>query len=77
MFFDQKIRAAKTKTSHRKQTGSNVSVLLNKVSALEHDRFMLGSLCTVSHDYLKILYFSKIPKILICVRERQLAFYKS
>ena len=26
--------------AYRKQTGSNVSVLLNKVSALEHERFM-------------------------------------
>ena len=26
--------------AYRKQTGSNVSVLLNKVSALEHDWFM-------------------------------------
>ena len=30
--------------AYRKQTGSNVSVLLNKVSALEHDRFMQVSL---------------------------------
>ena len=33
--------------AYRKQTGSNVSVLLNKVSALEHDRFMQVSLYTV------------------------------
>ena len=30
--------------AYRKHTGSNVSVLLNKVSALEHDRFMWVSL---------------------------------
>ena len=30
--------------AYRKQTGSNVPVLLNKVSALEHDRFMQVSL---------------------------------
>ena len=29
---------------YRKQIGSNVSVLLNKVSALKHDRFMEVSL---------------------------------
>ena len=33
---------------YRKQTGSNISVLLTKVSALEHDRFMQVSLHTVS-----------------------------
>ena len=31
-----------------KQTISHVSVFLSKVSALEHDRFMQASLCTVS-----------------------------
>ena len=36
--------------AHRKQTGSNLSVLLYKVSALEHDRFMQVSLYTVSLD---------------------------
>ena len=30
--------------AYRKQTGSNVSVLLNKISALEHDWFMQVSL---------------------------------
>ena len=33
---------------YRKQTTSHVSVFLNKVSTLEHDRFMHASLCTVS-----------------------------
>ena len=33
---------------YRKQTISHVSVFLNKVSAVEHDRFMQASLCTVS-----------------------------
>ena len=32
--------------AYRKETGSNVSVLLNKVSALEHDRFKQVSLST-------------------------------
>ena len=36
--------------AYRKQTGSNLSVLLYKVSALEHDRFMQVSLHTVSLD---------------------------
>ena len=30
--------------AYRKQTGSNVSVFLNKVTTLEHDRFMQVSL---------------------------------
>ena len=34
--------------AYRKQTRSNVSVLLNKVSALEHDWFMQVSLQTVT-----------------------------
>ena len=34
--------------AYRKQMKSNVSVLLNKVSALEHDRFMQVSLYTFS-----------------------------
>ena len=34
--------------AYRKQTGSNVSVLLNKISALEHDWFMEVSLKTVT-----------------------------
>ena len=36
--------------AYRKQTGSNLSVPLYKVSALEHDRFMQVSLYTVSLD---------------------------
>ena len=40
--------------AYRKQTGSNVSVLLSKVSALEYDRFKQVSLYTF-HDYLQIL----------------------
>ena len=32
--------------AYKKQTGSNVSALLNKVSTLEHDRFMQVSLKT-------------------------------
>ena len=35
-FFALEMRERK---AYRKQTWSNVSVLLNKVSALEHDRF--------------------------------------
>ena len=34
--------------AYRKLTGSNVSVLLKKVSALEHDRFKQVSLYTTS-----------------------------
>ena len=34
--------------AYRKQTGSSVPLLLNKVSASEHDRFMQVSLYTVS-----------------------------
>ena len=34
--------------AYRKQTGSNVPVLINKVSALEHDRFIQVSLQTVT-----------------------------
>ena len=33
--------------AYRKQTVTRVSFLLNKVSALKHDRFMQASLCTV------------------------------
>ena len=40
-FFALEMRERK---AYRKQTGSNVSVLLNKVSALEHDRFKQVSL---------------------------------
>ena len=36
------------KKAYQKQTGSSASVLLNKVSALEHDRFMQLSLYTAS-----------------------------
>ena len=48
-FFALEMRERK---AYRKQTGSNVSVLFNKVSASEHDRFKLVSL---PNDYLKIL----------------------
>ena len=41
--------------AYRKETGSNVYVLLNKVSALEHDRFKQVSLYTASCGYLQIL----------------------
>ena len=34
--------------AYRKGTISHVSVFLNKVSSLEHERFMQASLCTVS-----------------------------
>ena len=34
--------------AYRKQTGSNVPVLLGKVSALKHDQFMQVSLQTVT-----------------------------
>ena len=34
--------------AYRKQTGSNASPLLSKISALEHDRFIQVSLYTVS-----------------------------
>ena len=44
-FFALEMRERK---AYRKQTGSNVSVLLNKVSALEHDRFKQVSLYTAS-----------------------------
>ena len=40
--------------AYRKQTGSNVPVLLNKVSALEHDRICRFH-CRLPHDYLQIL----------------------
>ena len=42
------------KEAYRKQTGSNVSVLLNKFSALQHDRFSRFHF-RLSHDYLQIL----------------------
>ena len=41
--------------AYRKETGLNVSVFLNKVSALEHDRFKQVSLYTASCGYLQIL----------------------
>ena len=44
-FFALKMRERKV---YRKQMGSNVSVLLNKVSSLEHDRFKQVSLYTAS-----------------------------
>ena len=44
-FFALEMRERKT---YRKQMGSNASVLLNKVSALEHDRFKQVSLYTAS-----------------------------
>ena len=50
-FFALEMRERK---AYRKKTGSNVSVLLNKVSALEYDRFKQVSLYTF-HDYLQIL----------------------
>ena len=40
---------------YRKQTISHVSVFLNKVSAVEHDRFMQASLCTVSLTFANTL----------------------
>ena len=51
-FFALEMRERK---AYRKETGSNVSVLLNKVSALEHDRFKQVSLYTASCGYLQIL----------------------
>ena len=44
-FFTLEIRERK---AYRKQTGSNVSVLFNKVSALEQDLFKQDSLYTLS-----------------------------
>ena len=43
--------------AYGKQTGSNVSALLNKVSALEHNRFMQVCRfhCRLPHDYLQKL----------------------
>ena len=41
---------------YRKQTISHVSVFLNKVSAVEHDRFMQASLCTVA-----LLFANTLP----------------
>ena len=42
--------------TYRKQTGSNVPVLLNKGSALEHERFMQVSLQTVTWLFANTLY---------------------
>ena len=44
-FFVLEMRERK---AYKKQTGSNVSFLLNKVSALEHDRLKQISLYTAS-----------------------------
>ena len=44
-FFDLEMHERK---AYRKQKGPNVSVLLNKVSALEHDLFKQVSLYTAS-----------------------------
>ena len=44
-FFALEIHERK---AYRKPTGSSVSVLLNKVSALEHDQFKQVSLYTAS-----------------------------
>ena len=51
-FFALEMRERK---AYRKETGSNVSVVLNKVSALEHDRFKQVSLYAASCSYLQIL----------------------
>ena len=51
-FFTLEMRERK---AYREETGSNVSVFLNKVSALEHDRFTQVSLYTTSWCYLQIL----------------------
>ena len=51
-FFALEIRGRK---AYREQMGSNVPVLLNKVSALEHDRFKQVLLYTASCSYLQIL----------------------
>ena len=40
--------------AYRKQTGSNVPVLLNKVATLEHDRFCRFHF-RLSNDYLQVL----------------------
>ena len=44
--------------AYRKQTESNVSALLNKVSALDHDQFMQVSLYSVSWLFAKYLSLS-------------------
>ena len=48
VFFMVSALEMREREAYRKQTGSNVSVLLKKVSALEHDRFMRVSLKTVT-----------------------------
>ena len=50
-FFALEMRERK---AYKKETGSNVSVLLNRVSALEHDRFKQVALYTASYGYLQI-----------------------
>ena len=44
---------------YRKQAISQVSVILNKASAVEHDRFMQASLCTVS-----LLFANTLPQVI-------------
>ena len=56
-FFALEMRERK---AYRKETGSNVSVLLNKVSALEHDRFKQVSLYTASCGCLQIRLSHKL-----------------
>ena len=51
-FIALEMRARK---AYRKETRSNASFLLNKGSALEHDRFKQVSLYTTSCGYLQIL----------------------
>ena len=51
-FFALEMRERK---AHRKEKGSNVSVLLNKLSASEHNRFKQVSLYTASRGCLQIL----------------------
>ena len=44
---------------YRKQAISQVSVILNKASAVEHDRFMQASLCAVS-----LLFANTLPQVI-------------
>ena len=46
-FFASEMRE---REAYRKQMGSNVSVLLRKVSALEHDRFNQQKICLGNND---------------------------
>ena len=48
VFFMVSTLEMREREAYRKQTGSNVPVLLTKVSTLEHDRFMQVSLQTVT-----------------------------